>query len=101
MGLGKPSPCGVESGKKDSSKYIAAKKKIKGNLALLLNEPGYLMTKDIEKALKLRSACFALDFTGKICLQLRYPVPCGNNANVHADYCIIENYQSKKSSKTQ
>lgn len=51
-------------------KYVAAKRR-QGNWGLLLNGPGDLVTKAIDMALELLSACFALALVGKICLQLR------------------------------
>lgn len=65
-------PCGVEFG--NGQEGHCSKKKTGGNLGSLLNGPGDLVTKDIEKDLKLLSPCFAWAFTVKICLQLRYAV---------------------------
>lgn len=91
MRLGEPSPRGVESGKGQGGllQVRCSKKTTGGNSGSPLNGPGDLLTKNIEKALKLLSAWFALAFAGKICLWLRYTVPCGNNTNVCTNDCII------------
>lgn len=61
MSLGKPSPCGVESGRGQERllQVHCSKKKTGGNLGSLLNGPGDLVTKDIEKDLELL-LCFGL-----------------------------------------
>ena len=57
----------VKRNKKDL-KYTGNKRKTRGNVGLLLNGAGDLVTKDMEKAGVL-GAFFALDFTGKTSLQ--------------------------------
>lgn len=58
----------VKHSKKGFSQYISSKRNTKGNIGLLLNGTGNLMTKDMEKEKALTAFC-ALVFTNSISLQ--------------------------------
>lgn len=59
---------GVEDKKKGLCKYINSKRKTRGNLNPMLKSEEELLTKGMEK-IKILSAFFASDFTGKTSLQ--------------------------------